>query len=473
MQTVNFQCGHCGNLMAVGTDNLGQQVRCPHCQQVVVAPPPEPAPAPAPAPGPGAAETTFQPTFPQEHEDIFAPPPPTDDLFDAPRLPKLEVPPPEPAPAPPPANGSLTEPVLTGPEATQPPAPAPGPGGETTLPFVPADAAAPPGEATLPLGPGALGPTWMEPTLADAPPLVPQPAPGPPAPAGDDLAAAIPRPARRPSGGGGWFIPVIFVPLLVYAVLVTITAVVFWNRLQQTPPNPFDAMPDVDGDTPGVRKEGKDAKARSALNYDPGLATDPLPDHLVTTLGKPLRVGDLEVTPTKVERRRVRVFVSGFDRPEPCDGDSLVLHLRLRNRAADYAFTPLDNYFDRWWRPPGGLPPLTVLEAGKDRFYGGPAHWYPRGSRDASKREWVEGRKDFDPDGLAPGAEQGSFVCTDGSDPHALRVLFGAGRQAPYQGPMLWRVQVRRGLYDYRGRRVPADAVVGVAFGPQDVGGAG
>jgi hypothetical protein len=308
----------------------------------------------------------------------------------------------------------------------------------------------------------------MEPTLADAAPL--PLAPEPEAPAGEGLAAAIPRPVRRPSGGG-WFIPVIFVPLLVYAVLVTITAVVFWNRLQQTPPNPFDAMPDVDGDSPGVHKAGKGAKARSALRYDRDLATAPLPAHLVTALGKPLRVGDLEVTPTKVERRRVRVFVSGFDRPEPCDGDSLVLHLHLRSRAADYAFTPLDNYFERWWRPPGGLPPLTLLEAGPDRLYGGPAHWYPRGSRDAGKREWVEGRKDFDPDGLAPGAEQETFVCTDGSDPRALRVLFGAGRQGPYKGPMLWRVQVRRGLYEYRGRRVPAAAVVGVAFDSRDVGG--
>jgi hypothetical protein len=260
---------------------------------------------------------------------------------------------------------------------------------------------------------------------------------------------------------------------LVYAVLVTITAVIFWNRIQQTPPNPFDAMPDVDGDTPGVRKEGKNGKARSALSYDRDLATAPLPAHLVTALGKPLRVGDLEVTPTKVERRRVRVFVSGFDRPEPCDGDSLVLHLRLVNRAADYAFTPLDNYFDRWWQPPGGLPPLTLLEAGPERFYGGPAHWYPRTSRDAGKRQWVEGRKDFDPDGLAPGAEQEPFVCTDGNDPRALRVLFGEGGAGPYRGPMLWRVQVRRGLYDYRGRRVPAAAVIGVAFDSRDIAGTG
>jgi hypothetical protein len=50
MQTVQFQCGHCGSTMGVNIEFLGQEVRCPTCQQVVVAPaaadqfPPEPSP---------------------------------------------------------------------------------------------------------------------------------------------------------------------------------------------------------------------------------------------------------------------------------------------------------------------------------------------------------------------------------------------------------------------------------------------
>src|SRR5260370_26559565 len=49
MQTVQFQCGHCGSMMGVSIEFLGQQVRCPTCQEVVVAPassdpsPPEPS----------------------------------------------------------------------------------------------------------------------------------------------------------------------------------------------------------------------------------------------------------------------------------------------------------------------------------------------------------------------------------------------------------------------------------------------
>jgi hypothetical protein len=38
METVNFPCSHCGELMAVTTDHLGAQVHCPHCRQVVQAP---------------------------------------------------------------------------------------------------------------------------------------------------------------------------------------------------------------------------------------------------------------------------------------------------------------------------------------------------------------------------------------------------------------------------------------------------
>src|SRR5262249_39424642 len=63
METVNFQCGHCGKLMGVNTAFLGQQVHCPHCQQVVVAPAAAPGSIDAtwagmPANSPGAIDET-------------------------------------------------------------------------------------------------------------------------------------------------------------------------------------------------------------------------------------------------------------------------------------------------------------------------------------------------------------------------------------------------------------------------------
>ncbi len=69
MQTVNFQCGSCGNLMAVGVEYLGQQVRCPHCQQVVMAPGSD-VPAP-PDPPPPRIDDPFRILSDSPNEDIF------------------------------------------------------------------------------------------------------------------------------------------------------------------------------------------------------------------------------------------------------------------------------------------------------------------------------------------------------------------------------------------------------------------
>src|SRR5262245_61075447 len=44
METVQLQCGHCKKVMGVSAAHLGQQVRCPHCSQVVQTPAPSPPP---------------------------------------------------------------------------------------------------------------------------------------------------------------------------------------------------------------------------------------------------------------------------------------------------------------------------------------------------------------------------------------------------------------------------------------------
>src|SRR5947207_15546235 len=69
MPSITFQCGNCKNLMAVEDHLLGQQVRCPHCQQVVVVPestpstPPPVEPTPATVSG-AAAFSSFPVDFP-------------------------------------------------------------------------------------------------------------------------------------------------------------------------------------------------------------------------------------------------------------------------------------------------------------------------------------------------------------------------------------------------------------------------
>src|SRR5581483_10580632 len=142
MQTVQFQCGNCHKLMAVSVEHAGRQVRCPHCQQVVVAPTASPQPAaahPAAQPVVAASEPSVgssgsaplspeppmfaMPEASTEAESIFAPPEElgADACGEAP-APQLE--PPVPA-SPPPAIAALGTQDEPHPDYAAPPPPAP------------------------------------------------------------------------------------------------------------------------------------------------------------------------------------------------------------------------------------------------------------------------------------------------------------------------------------------------------------
>src|SRR5438094_9925957 len=112
MPTITFQCGNCQNLMAVEDHLLGQQVRCPHCQQVVVVPGSTPSTPPSLESTPPSVSgpigfSSFPVDFPSispsigaphHEEDIFMPPADaSDDLFEGMgQRPTVEMPP-EPA----------------------------------------------------------------------------------------------------------------------------------------------------------------------------------------------------------------------------------------------------------------------------------------------------------------------------------------------------------------------------------------
>ncbi|HVS37860.1 MAG TPA: hypothetical protein VMS17_20040 [Gemmataceae bacterium] len=478
MQTVNFQCGNCNNLMAVGEDHLGQQVRCPHCQAVVLAPT---APAPAPgAPAPAApSPAAFTMPSANEHEDIFAPPAPSDDLFGAPEAPRLQLPTPTPPPAaPPPQTQSPTVSLDGAANAAAPPAPEslgatmtyPGP-----LP------AAPPSDATVP--------SWM-----DAP-AAPAPAPGPPATT--DAAALAPADSiepvvRKPRDSGGWFIGLVFIPLVSYSLLATIlVAYLFWRLSQQSapppaplpPPNPLETLPSFDPKDENHSthlKPPPPGQLNLAGDLNLAAATSPVPPHQIVQLGKKLRLGDLEVEPVSVDLERVSVVVPGPDRPydpEPCPNRSLVLTLKMRNLSKNVIFQPLDAYFDRRCvEVNGGIaPPLTTLELtdkdarDADRFlFGGPAEY-----RKARDHDWVvrpskdRDRGDKTMQVLQPDEAKEFFVCTDGgkqaSDKNNEVVVLN------YHGKLLWRVRARRGVeildeHHY----VPVSTVFGVEFSDAD-----
>jgi hypothetical protein len=468
MQTVTLQCGGCRKLMAVGVEYLGQQVRCPHCQQVVLVPAPAAVATTPAAPPPPAPEPAARPPAPdlEGSADIFSEGD-EDDVLGSGSVPALQIPPPPPESLPP-LNGALAEAAAEMPPAE---APAPPPPQDVPPPVV-GESALPSWMTDAPSDEQAAPAPWPQPqtAAADTPgasatePLTSPAAP----PADQDLAPAVP--ARKPAGRGGWwFIPLVFVPLVFYAVLGT--ALFLWYALIAVPrlqhqgtTNPFDQLPD-DGDDRGVIKDGK----RISYHYDypPGFATLPLPAAQRVALNNTIRIGAIEVTPTRVERKRIHFLTLGRQ-PTECRGDSLVLHLQFRNVSPDERFAPLDNYFDRWWDRARGMP-LTQLEAGKDRFCGGPAHWAPpQGGKELP--EWVEGRQRVDTVGLKPGEQGEGIVCTDGNDRQAVRVLFGEDDEGhrvarPHPGPFLWRVQVRRGLIRWRDRERSATTVIGVEFG--------
>lgn len=447
MQTVTFQCGHCGKLMGVTENYLGQQVRCPHCQQVVVAPPPASAPTTPPLAGsPAPPEPAFTlPPPPGEHESIFSEPEEgSEDLFGAPPPPRIELPP-EPAWVPPPAPLPINE--------LPPPDPPP------PLPEVPPPPLLPPVEQTAtylppqePVAPG-VGPLSLDEPTA---PLFGAPDAEATVPATDPAAAesllpspqpAAPRAARGGQGG------LLVLVLLSYSVLATLALIgIVAMQALVRPPSPLQYLPD-EGDKPGATHVGPKGAVYHQSGKNPLL---PLSADLEVPLGRPLTVGALRVTPTKVELRKVLLTILGY-KPEPSANDCLLLYLDLQNVSGDQAFRPLDPFFDREWHGTFDVNmPYTYLEAGGQRFYGARTFYPP--DRGGQRKEVIEGQ-DLDTV-LGPGDKTSTFVCTG---PDVAPFL------ARYHGPLTYRVRFRRGVVDFGNKETTATAVIGVRFTDKDV----
>ena len=441
MQTVNFQCGSCNNLMGVSCEFLGRQVRCPHCQAVVVAPA-----APTPATPDPVDTVTFVPSPANHHDDIFAPPEPTDDLFGAADAPRVEL------PSPPQEEAALNGEAAGFSQLNEASGPQESP-----------SAYAPP-ETALSSSPGTGGvPSWM-----DSPPAASSIAP---APSEESHEQTIPHEIRRPRDRGGWFVGLVVIPLISYALLATIAILVLWYRFQQAPPpgpNQLDVLPSFD---PNDEEHSTHLKLNQKVfnrprSMDVKTATGPLLPERITRLGEKLQVGDLEITPLKVDRRIVSVISKGFP-AEPSRAPSLLLHLNLKNISSNVVFQPMDSYFDRKWMSKAEQPPLTLLELFEPgrtiRFFGGPAEYHPPPAKNSNARppEEVEGANTSRV--LHPGEEVETFVCTDGDDKTAVDAVEN------YRGKLLWRVHLRRGIITVDAHHlVPVSSVIGVEFTDDD-----
>jgi hypothetical protein len=135
------------------------------------------------------------------------------------------------------------------------------------------------------------------------------------------------------------------------------------------------------------------------------------------------------------------------------------MSLQYRNVSSDCVFSPTDPYFDRRWRSGSAGMPYGFLELGEKRYFGGALAWKP--GEPANRRETIDGQCYRS---LLPGEELKSTICTN-PDPNLHEILMG------YSGPLLWRVQLRRGMVSVAKREVSATAVIGVAFTSADVRG--
>jgi hypothetical protein len=249
-----------------------------------------------------------------------------------------------------------------------------------------------------------------------------------------------------------------------------------WFRQQQKPPHQLEILPDIEGEFPtnlkGTKRTVHSRIQQGGFKIYPRYDTK-LPDHLKVTLGKTLQLGELEVTPLRLERKSITMRELGKKQTYDPKGKALLLHLHLKNVSKDLAFYPMDRYYTRYFRPspprdalrcPSNDVPYTYLEIGKDRFYGGPGGYYDldldRLNENNYMNEFVL-NQDFDRQ-LKPGEEMKTFICTDPEDEKLQKTLNS------HQGKLMWRVQVRRGSIVYSDRRIPVSAVIGVEFDDSD-----
>lgn len=456
MQTVNFTCGHCSQLMAVSQEHLGQQVRCPHCQQVVMAPV-QPAPPPAPEGLPDTSLLSAASPL-SEPESIFSSVDASADIFGASPSARPEIPPPSPS-----SPGQWPNLELSSP-TEQVEAPQPLATGDATQTFTQPES--PPLTESLAEPPPSV--TDSQESISSNWMTAGSEAPGETAPSSPGLATVTPpRPRRRSSGLGSLILMLlVIIPLITYAVLATIYIGMLWKN---QPKHPLEFLHDLEGDNKGSTRQKS-----SSVDVHRPTPTTKLPPQLLTTLGQPVRVGDIEVTPEKVELRRIWVNTPGSNPTEGYD-DALVLYLHLKNVSSDVVFKPLDPCFDRKWKEKPKQPqtrhrPYTLLELGETRrYYGGPLPWStPPENKPLPNRETVflrDGERELRQNTgkeLKPGEEMETFVCTDYEDQIGKEL-------ANYHGPLLWRVHVRRGLVEVGDREFSATAQIGVEFDAKDI----
>jgi len=471
---------------------LGRQVRCPHCAQVVLAPTPiapaaspnelgkpishtAPTPPSTPAPVPPVendrppvpdkprehdSDITFDKNKTEAADSILSDKHDSDDeVFSSQSPSKIPVPV-VPAfdpqrPAEPPANPSASKiPTL---ELRTPVEIVPAPISASTLLPPPPPNLVPDAAPTTSINPFAFDSTVSS---------EPAPSSGIPLTSGEretvtgsvteiDAVAEQSHAGEQPQQDRARRSGLLLYGLTSYAILATMLALyAFFLRSvgRQEPGHPLSTIPDTFGEfDPVARRKVSQTK----LDLDA-----PLPAGQQVSLGQKLQIGQLEVEPVSVEKRPLTIVKEG-----KTGGDSqrrvtkfgaLVLHLRVTNTSADLPIYPLDPAFTRSAKMDDR--PAMRLAIGRQVLYGGAIPWP---FADKVKREYEEAQAQDDRP-LQPG-ETREYVVFTNEDSSLAQVLKKAVE------PLVWRVQLRRGIVEYRGKDVPVSAIIGVEFNPSDI----
>jgi hypothetical protein len=262
------------------------------------------------------------------------------------------------------------------------------------------------------------------------------------------------RIAAEPTEGG---IPKVVVYLLGgYALVMTLLAVygLFIKTDKIDPGHPLSTIPDNFGEFPATERK----KVSQFKNLDVDV-----PANQRAQLGSTITVGQLEITPIDVAQRKLQIVREPTKGGAPTTLSSnyaaLVLQLRVKNTSPDTQIYPLDPAFTR--RATRDDKPLTRLVMGSKAIPGGAITW-PFDEKKGLKREYEEKQKD-DGEPLKPGETRDYVVFTEANEATLTRTVKAS------KEPLQWRVQVRRGLIDFRGKAVPVTAVIGVDFKATDI----
>lgn len=318
---------------------------------------------------------------------------------------------------------------------------------------VPQPIAAPPAPVKAP----AVAPVPQlpaeEPEFEEPPPADEELAPPPPRGRQSGKSA---RSAAPSTGGGGKLIKVGFFLLLPYALVMTgLAAYGLFFKSGAPQGHPLSTIPDDRGEFPPAEKRKTTKRYSFPVDGE-------LPPELKVALGQKLQIGALEVEPVKVEARPLSLVGESTrgqtEKLRPTRNQALVLSVRIRNTSDDIALHPMDPAFNR--KVKGSDTPATGLVVGKQTFWGGAIEWPFR----QGVQRFYEQAQEADATPLKPQESREYVVFTD-----VVPNVIKAAKQAT--DPMLWRVQIRRGLIEYEGKEVPVTAIIGVEFKQDDVKG--